>query len=170
MTITHVLVHPGIMFRPKKVRWCCKFHCRVICGRVTMNKWQFLMTCTEAIDLEKPFNEELADWNKPGWRFPILCHFCLAWHDYTILYPDRKVVVWFDGSILEVALGTPQRWQVSCRRCNGGRSMCSWLFGSIMTTKSSTVMKNAEKGLSENRVYSQWNSHLMGIMIINHWV
>ena len=24
--------------------------------------------------------------------------------------------------------------------------------------------------LSENRVYSQWNSHLMGIMIINHWV
>jgi hypothetical protein len=25
-------------------------------------------------------------------------------------------------------------------------------------------------GLSENRVYSQWNSHLIGIMIINHWV
>ena len=25
-------------------------------------------------------------------------------------------------------------------------------------------------GLSENRVYSQWNSHLVGIMIINHWV
>ena len=24
--------------------------------------------------------------------------------------------------------------------------------------------------LSENRVYSQWNSHLIGIMIINHWV
>jgi len=23
---------------------------------------------------------------------------------------------------------------------------------------------------SENRVYSQWNSHLIGIMIINHWV
>ena len=26
------------------------------------------------------------------------------------------------------------------------------------------------KGLSENRVYSQWNSHLIGIMIINQWV
>ena len=25
-------------------------------------------------------------------------------------------------------------------------------------------------GLSENRVYSQWNSHLIGIMIINQWV
>ena len=25
-------------------------------------------------------------------------------------------------------------------------------------------------GLSENRVYSQTNSHLIGIMIINHWV
>ena len=25
-------------------------------------------------------------------------------------------------------------------------------------------------GLSENRVYSQWNSHLIGIMIIDHWV
>ena len=25
-------------------------------------------------------------------------------------------------------------------------------------------------GLSENRVYSQWNSHFIGIMIINHWV
>ena len=25
-------------------------------------------------------------------------------------------------------------------------------------------------GLSENRVYSQLNSHLIGIMIINHWV
>ena len=25
-------------------------------------------------------------------------------------------------------------------------------------------------GLSENRVYSQWNSHLIGILIINHWV
>ena len=25
-------------------------------------------------------------------------------------------------------------------------------------------------GMSENRVYSQWNSHLIGIMIINHWV
>ena len=25
-------------------------------------------------------------------------------------------------------------------------------------------------GLSENMVYSQWNSHLIGIMIINHWV
>ena len=25
-------------------------------------------------------------------------------------------------------------------------------------------------GLSENRVYSQWNSHLIGIMIINHWL
>ena len=24
-------------------------------------------------------------------------------------------------------------------------------------------------GLSENRVYPQWNSHLIGIMIINHW-
>ena len=25
-------------------------------------------------------------------------------------------------------------------------------------------------GLSENRVYSQWNSHLIGFLIINHWV
>ena len=25
-------------------------------------------------------------------------------------------------------------------------------------------------GMSENGVYSQWNSHLVGIMIINHWV
>ena len=25
-------------------------------------------------------------------------------------------------------------------------------------------------GMSENGVYSQWNSHLIGIMIINHWV
>ena len=25
-------------------------------------------------------------------------------------------------------------------------------------------------GLSENKVYSQWNSHLIGIMIINRWV
>ena len=51
-----------------------------------MNKWQFLMTCTEVIDLEKPFSEELADWNKPGWRFPILCHFCLACHDLFIFF------------------------------------------------------------------------------------
>ena len=29
---------------------------------------------------------------------------------------------------------------------------------------------NRYLGLSENRVYSQWNSHLIGIMIINHWV
>ena len=28
----------------------------------------------------------------------------------------------------------------------------------------------ADLGLSENRVYSQWNSHLIGIRIINHWV
>ena len=27
-----------------------------------------------------------------------------------------------------------------------------------------------DTGLSENRIYSQWNSHLIGIMIINHWV
>ena len=26
------------------------------------------------------------------------------------------------------------------------------------------------QGVSENRVYSHWNSHLIGIMIINHWV
>ena len=26
-----------------------------------------------------------------------------------------------------------------------------------------------QMGLSENRLYSQWNSHLVGIMIINHW-
>ena len=25
-------------------------------------------------------------------------------------------------------------------------------------------------GMFENRVYSQWNSHLVGTMIINHWV
>ena len=25
-------------------------------------------------------------------------------------------------------------------------------------------------GMSENGVYPQWNSHLIGIMIINHWV
>ena len=29
---------------------------------------------------------------------------------------------------------------------------------------------NNYMGLSENRVYSQWNNHLIGIMIINHWV
>ena len=27
-----------------------------------------------------------------------------------------------------------------------------------------------QMGLSENRVYSQWNSNLIGTMIINHWV
>ena len=27
-----------------------------------------------------------------------------------------------------------------------------------------------DMGLSENMVYSQGNSHLIGIMIINHWV
>ena len=32
------------------------------------------------------------------------------------------------------------------------------------------LMHNGDMGLSENRVYSQWNSHLIGIMIINHWV
>ena len=32
------------------------------------------------------------------------------------------------------------------------------------------VKRNCNMGLSENRVYSQWNSHLLGIMIINHWV
>ena len=26
------------------------------------------------------------------------------------------------------------------------------------------------RGMSENGVYPQWNSHLVGIMIINHWV
>ena len=30
--------------------------------------------------------------------------------------------------------------------------------------------RHIQMGLSENRVYSQWNSHLIGIMIINHWV
>ena len=28
---------------------------------------------------------------------------------------------------------------------------------------------HVELVLSENRVYSQWNSHFIGIMIINHW-
>ena len=31
-------------------------------------------------------------------------------------------------------------------------------------------LRSQNMGLSENWVYSQWNSHLIGIMIINHWV
>ena len=30
--------------------------------------------------------------------------------------------------------------------------------------------KEHHVGMSENGVYPQWNSHLVGIMIINHWV
>ena len=41
--------------------------------------------------------------------------------------------------------------------------------GSHMDVESCWVMLY-HMGLSENRVYSQWNSHLTGIRIINHWV
>ena len=43
--------------------------------------------------------------------------------------------------------------------------MCPIYCKSWETSKSSKLL-----GLSENRVYSQWNSYLIGIMIINHWV
>ena len=50
-----------------------------------------------------------------------------------------------------------------CDRCHARR---------IPHTKgcSNWILLCLEMGMSENGVYPQWNSHLVGIMIINHWV
>ena len=66
-------------------------------------------------------------------------------------------------------------WGVSAKNC----LLVAFLWGSTSLFHQSYNMEmplyNKEHlwyymGLSENRVYSQWNSHLIGIMIINHWV
>ena len=47
----------------------------------------------------------------------------------------------------------------------------NWLSSTVMARNTSYKYNNNPiYGMSENRVYSQWNSHLIGIMIINHWV
>ena len=43
-------------------------------------------------------------------------------------------------------------------------------FPSEWENKQKFQNTNQYMGLSENRVYSQWNSNLIGIMIINQWV
>ena len=48
----------------------------------------------------------------------------------------------------------------------GVKSSCKNTFESSTLTASVPL----HMGFSENMVYSQWNSHLIGIMIINHWV
>ena len=63
-------------------------------------------------------------------------------------------------------------------RCLDSRSSLDWSvsFPSAKGLARSSKMDHLDKhvelhmSLSENRVYSQWNSHLIGIMIINHWV
>ena len=43
----------------------------------------------------------------------------------------------------------------------------------ILKDAQSIAFFNSQLGMSENGVYPQWNSHLIGIMIINiinHWV
>ena len=59
----------------------------------------------------------------------------------------------------------PARWvpwclKTGCGVWGAGLGLGDWWW----------IFKKNDMGLSENRVYSQWNSHLIGIMIINHWV
>ena len=55
-----------------------------------------------------------------------------------------------------------------CTECRGKKLAYPPRQGS--DAPDSNSMQFILMGLSENTVYSQWNSHLMGIMIINHWV
>ena len=71
------------------------------------------------------------------------------------LNPKREWLYDPDGTVF-ANTGTLQFW---CTPCPQNLVKFNKRGYSILDT-----------GLSENRVYSQWNSHLIGIMIINHWV
>ena len=48
--------------------------------------------------------------------------------------------------------------------------MPNWSYSAFSWVIALPVHAKLQMGLSENGVYSQWHSHLIGIMIINHWV
>ena len=69
----------------------------------------------------------------------------------------------FDASIGSTNLSPGMKFLSNAAR--------EWLCHLTSWTWLKHVKKHEKNmGLSENRVYSQWNSHLIGIMIINHWV
>ena len=105
-------------------------------------------------------------------KFTSCCH-CVYWFDPTVDV-SKIIFCWHQTKIANAphflscsnlikskTTMTPQQQSQKPGWCRYYFAKSPSLIGKIQVF---------HMGLSENRVYSQWNSHLIGIMIINHWV
>ena len=87
---------------------------------------------------------------------PPLCHFVPVGCSRVLLCLDLQKAAWHRA--------------ISSYRCQNCHLLHAAEIWVILDEGRLEEAHQVNMGLSENRVYSQWNSHLIGIMIINHWL
>ena len=161
--------------------------CRVLC---TSSLWMFFFEFGFvprkgwiSLDLKDLLVQFRLLWStRVGWERDLPHPWgCIYMQSSTLWQPCRPTVMWSSWhtigawswnerqSIAWASVWPMFMWRRQLHDCD---VTCALRQSSLGAQGCFMVQKVAKRdmGLSEKRVYSQWNSHLLGIMIINHWV